>query len=347
MPRLGEIFGWSENPFYQAFDANRNSIVGGLTNMGADPLNPWKGMGQGFQQGAKLDIYEAEKEAEQQQLNQTAEWLKANYPQYAGLPPAEGFRAALAEMGRTQGGANLTAEQRNWMFGQENPEFMDFLGGSNRQNISLTPQWAQDEQGNWHMLQTSSTGELVQAQTPEGLRLADPRTLNAERSAGTAFGREVAGVQFNLPQAQLARDTALQAVENVRAQSAGMAEHFGNVMGVPQQWTAAWPGSAKANFQVEAERAISQSFMQAREGLKGGGQITDFEGRKAEEAITAMRLALEKGNQAAFIKAMNEFETYIKAGYAKLEQQAASMPSYGGGQPAPAAGGGFTILGVE
>src|SRR5690606_26356624 len=127
---------------------------------------------------------------------------------------------------------------------------------------------------------------------------------------------------------QLIAEQTVSAINDVRNEQAGMDEHFGNFMGVPQQWTPAMPGSAKANFQVLADRAINRAFLEGRAMLKGGGQITDFESRKAESAITAAQTALEKGDKATFLKALDDFEQAVRDGVAKMQAQAGAMPGY-------------------
>lgn len=347
MAGLGEMLGFGDNPLYQAFNSNRNAISSAFANMGADPLNPWAGWGQGFQRGALVDAAEAEKAQEQAQLNQTTEWLKANYPQFAGLPPAQGFDAAMKLMGQNGGAGDNLMSVGGHLYDTSTGQWISPpQTAENRQNVSLTPQWGQDEQGNWVMLQPSSTGELVQSAVPEGVTLVNPFDLNANKSAGTAVGKQVGGAQFDLPAAQLMADQTLAAIEDVRNNAAGMDEQFGNILGVPQQMTPAWPGTAKANFQVAVGRLTNRAFLEAREMLRGGGQITDFESRKAESAITSLEDAMARGDKVLFNKALNDFEQAVKDGLAKLQQQAATMPGYGGQQPAPS-GGGFTILGVE
>lgn len=352
MAGFGESLGWASNPIYKAFDSNRSALVSGFAGLGgASPSNVGGGFAQGFAQGMPMDMHRADRAAEQVSQNATMEWIKANYPQYATLPVEQAadlaFRAEAAKKSgapgdnlMSVGGHLYDSASGQWISPPETAE--------NRQNVSLTPQWGQDEQGNWVMLQPSSTGALVQSQVPEGVSLVNPFDLNANKAGGTTFGKGIGGAQIDLPGAQLIAEQTIGAINDVRNEKAGMAEHFGNVLGVPQQVIPAWPGTEKAQFQVAADRAINRAFLQGREMLKGGGQITDFESRKAEAAITAAQSALEKGDQAQFLKALDDFEQAVRDGTAKLASQAQVMPGYGsgGGQQAPAAGG-YTILGVE
>jgi hypothetical protein len=164
----------------------------------------------------------------------------------------------------------------------------------------------------------------------EGFQPLGPYDTNALKAAGTAFGKGTGGAQFDAPGAKLIADQTIKALDDIRAEKKGMEEQFGNILGVPQQMTPAWPKSDKAKFQVAVQRGTDRAFLEAREMLRGGGQITDFESRKAETAITSMQIAMEKGDQAQFEKALDDFEQAVKDGVSKLESQAGAMPGYGG-----------------
>ncbi|SDG34484.1 hypothetical protein [Pelagibacterium luteolum] len=117
---LLSMLGQGDSGFAQWLDPRRNAIIGfGSGLIGADSARgAMRGAAQGMQQGRQQDtqyaVLQQEQAERQEQLaqqtaerNQTVEWLKSNYPQYAALPPAEGFRAAMADMGRaSSGGAN-------------------------------------------------------------------------------------------------------------------------------------------------------------------------------------------------------------------------------------------------
>ena len=66
------------------------------------------------------------------------------------------------------------------------------------------------------------------------------------------------------------------------------------------------------------------AFLQARQLLKGGGAITDFESKKAEEAFLLMNTAQ---NEEDFRKAMQNFLDAVRAGLPKLQTAA---PAAGG-----------------
>ena len=70
------------------------------------------------------------------------------------------------------------------------------------------------------------------------------------------------------------------------------------------------PGTEPANFQVLLDQLQGQQFMQAYETLKGGGQITEVEGRKATEAMARMN---PRQSEEAFLQGVSEFQSIVRA----------------------------------
>lgn len=71
------------------------------------------------------------------------------------------------------------------------------------------------------------------------------------------------------------------------------------------------PGTSAKDFDVRLDQLKGQQFLQAFESLKGGGQITEVEGKKATDAISRMNAA---SSEAEFTKAAREFQSVIKLG---------------------------------
>jgi hypothetical protein len=152
------------------------------------------------------------------------------------------------------------------------------------------------------------------------------------KTNATVDAKTAAAARAALPGAEQTVAIAKQAIDTLRNDRAGMGEQFGNILGIPQQMTPAIPQSNKAKFRVNLEQAGGQAFMQARAMLKGGGQITDYEGRRAEAAFSKIQAAAESGDQVQFLQALDEFEQAVDAGYQKL--QAAANGGYEQGAPA-------------
>ena len=75
-----------------------------------------------------------------------------------------------------------------------------------------------------------------------------------------------------------------------------------------------------ARVQGKMNQIQGGAFLQARQLLKGGGAITDYEGQKAEAAFA--RLAAAQ-NPEDYKAALDEFNYFVQQGLKKLEAQAA------------------------
>lgn len=318
---------------------------------------------QGLLSGAQAGMaYDDKLAKEAKQTNATREWLtQAGYDDLLGLVDAGQADVAFSEaLKRQQPGygagptnsitenANARAaladqyglagdDRTNFILSGELPSARGAAGEVGLQTIPLL-----GPNGQYATGQPSKSGDIVLSAYPEGYTPVSPYDLSAQKAGGTSFGKNTGGAQFDLPAARLSAEQTLKAIQDVRAQSDGMDEQFGNILGVPQQVTPAWPGSNKANFQVANARLTNRAFLEAREVLRGGGQITDFESRKAEGAITNIEDAIARGDKALYEQALNDFEQAVRDGLAKLEAQASAMPGYGqggrasGGAAAPA-----------
>lgn len=87
-------------------------------------------------------------------------------------------------------------------------------------------------------------------------------------------------------------------------------------------------------FQSKLNQLSGQAFLNARQALKGGGAITDFESRKAEEAYLRMNTAQ---SEDAFRQALTDFKEAIQIGYQKLQANAGVAPQAAPTQAAPQA----------
>lgn len=296
---------------------------------------------------------EEERQLQASEMNKTAEWLKVNFPQYSALPPAQGFQMAMNDIQRQSAGQDPTAAMQEYQFAADQGyegSFADWKnsgqGGAGGGSLGNTVYSGLDANGNIVPMQVGPDG-FVQSQLPEGVTFA-PGALNAERAAGNKYGGAAGVAAFDLTGAALMRDQTLAAIQDVRNESAGMDEQFGKGwFGIPTgQTLPAIPSTEKANFQVANERLTNRAFLEARQMLRGGGQITDFESRKAESAITNLESAAARGDKALYLQALADFEQAVQDGYAKIEAEAGNT-QFGrnatglgqGGDPSSGGGG--------
>lgn len=186
--------------------------------------------------------------------------------------------------------------------------------------------------------QFSNRGNFREVPLPDGMDAIDPQTGAMLKSQGAAIGAGAGAAAIEIPGAdQLASTVETQVDDLLKRYEKGMDEQFGRVLGIwPQQWSFTTPGTAKADFQNRVKQLMGESFLAARQLLKGGGPITDYEGKKADEAMSRMSTALENGSKEEFILAVQDFKAMVRQGAAKLRAQQALGA---GGGVAPAAAG--------
>jgi hypothetical protein len=73
--------------------------------------------------------------------------------------------------------------------------------------------------------------------------------------------------------------------------------------------------------------------MQAYQNLRGGGQITEVEGKKATDAIARLNTAQ---SDSEFLTALNDLRSVMNTGYKRLTGKDYGSPA--GNQSAPASG---------
>lgn len=81
------------------------------------------------------------------------------------------------------------------------------------------------------------------------------------------------------------------------------------------------PGTDAANFQTRLDQIGGKQFLQAYQTLKGGGQITEVEGKKAEQALARMNTAQ---SEEEFIRGVLEFRDEVQR-LAGIAQQRAGQ----------------------
>lgn len=174
------------DPKFLRFAGNALSDLGvGMTR----GYNFRNGLQQATQRTAEMqpqrDAWAATQEAEaerQAQLQAAVENMQKINPQIAaivasgGMDITTGWNETLKGM-HPQAGPELTAEQKNWQYGQENPGFMDFI--TPEQKAAAPPsgfQWTPE----------GTLGAIPGGPASEEFRQKDP-TLNANQSAAALY----------------------------------------------------------------------------------------------------------------------------------------------------------------
>lgn len=147
MAGLLEMMGQGNSPFAQFLQPRANFLQQAFAGMvGADSMrDAMRGAAHGGLQGQQMDTAYAQLRDEQQKreqaVNQTSQWVRQmaqqnSDPRWAALAtglesgaidPNTAFSQALGLMQPPEA-PEMTADQRNWLFAQQNPEFAEFLG---------------------------------------------------------------------------------------------------------------------------------------------------------------------------------------------------------------------------
>ena len=353
MASLIETLLGAQSPVTQWTQRNSNLLTGLGTSLLSDGMNF-----QPAQVGATLDRQAAaQKEADAKlaaSTNATKQWLAQNYPDLAqavdaGLPVSDAWQEAFNR--KNAKGTADPYQQRFQAGGQYG------LSGEDLNTFALTGTLPGDRQSArasvgqpvymqsrsdpnvWGSFAPMTDGTLINQLTGETANQSDwivnPAAATSAKAGATVDAKTAAAARAALRSAEVSNVNTAKAIGEVRNNAKGMNEWF-------SQWGPRGryinPGSEMGKFYAAAEPTNNQAFMQAREALKGGGQITDYEGRKAEDAFSRMRAALDTGDQEQYLRALSDFEEAVALGYQKLQE--AAQGGYSAGSPAVSGGGG-------
>lgn len=190
-------------------------------------------------------------------------------------------------------------------------------------------------------------GRRVAIAEENARRDADPmfqQRLAVARATGEAAAKGDAAAKQALPKivdrAEQTIDLVDQMIgkQEVRDKSgkvlqAGTKPHSGFQNAVGATWLPGMrfvPGSDAAGFQALFDQVKGGAFLEAFESLKGGGAISNTEGKVATDALNRMSLAQD---EKEFVKAAREFQEVVRKGV----QRASSKAGAAGGST-PSAG---------
>lgn len=262
--------------------------------------------------------------------------------QAADLTAAQAAQYRAQMMGTLAGGAQAY---------QQGPQaFAGWLAQSGLQGLSYEqfPIWAATSAGELDALDEVSK-MLAKPEAPKPM--STPGKINADMTAGFLTPDQAAVamaprgplVQIGPGNAPTVGDTynpadaqsAIDAIDAI-ASDPNLGRVTGSIMGgggnniddlgIPQRL---YYGDAGTALVEKIGQLQNVTWLSARQMLKGGGAITDYESRKAEGAVA--RLSRAKG-ETEFRAALKDLRDAISEGMAKL--QATATPAPGQGSPA-------------
>lgn len=287
-------------------------------------------LAMGFQgmQGARQQMMERQK-AEAEQARQQAQMTAT-----AAFLKARGADPSLIQMAQSGAGKDAFDMWSKTQKVEETPT----------DEFGLNPQYGTDANGNPVLLQLSKSGRAMQTAMPDGVTLSkEPIKLDAgthfvlldpisrqavgtipkenyreayDTAAGKEAGAARADAQLNLGTALQKADYSIQLIDD-------MINHPGRETATgtsglldPRNYI---PGTDATNFRVRRQQLEGRTFLEAFESLKGGGQITEVEGRKATEAIARLNTAQSDDE---YLAALRELRGILEIGKARAMARA-------------------------
>jgi hypothetical protein len=186
----------------------------------------------------------------------------------------------------------------------------------------------------------SRTGIFAPAMDAQGkplVKSADSPTLQGQiaeaKEVGKTTGEERTKAQFDAPRVIDNAETAIKYSEDLlKHPGFGIAVGKSSMLG-----TQKIPGTAGYDFINRLDQLKGGAFLEAFNTLKGGGQITEVEGKKATDAIARMDNAT---SEQEFKAAVKDYQEVIRKGMNRAKMKA--KPVAPTTQPA-----GATFLGFE
>lgn len=303
------------------------SLAAGLMNgnMGAGFAAAGDSMGQHRRE--HMDRQES-----QRKENLTKRWLMSN----KGMSDEEATMAMSnpailgSYLKNGQGQGYINAGGGN-LFNSETGEWVSAPGGGIDSVAGLQPVWLRDEKTGQPVLgQMRKDGTVVRSGMPEGTQAIGPYDVNFDKAAGSAAGKGTGEASVALPGVQHMAGKVAQQVEELKNDP-----YLGRMLG-PVDSRLPNVSSDANRVQSKIQQLAGEAFLSARQALKGGGAITDYEGQKAEAALARLNTAQSEED---FKAALDEFNYHVQLGMHLLQQQAGQQRmEQGNTVPAPSGG---------
>lgn len=301
-----------------------------------------KNWGDGISKGLTLAMTGGQLDTKQGNSNRTQQFLigKGMDPETARAVASDPtlLRSMLPQL---MGTADKTNDVKNFEFASKNPAFAAFLEKqkNDSEKFGLSPMYGVDANGNPVAVQLSSKGGSQPVQLPEGVTISkspikmdtgteieflDPITRQVVRrvpkdlagaEAAKAKGKIQGQVQAALPGDISNADQTVTQIDQILGNK-GLPEIVGPLDQFRPSWTMSDSGrDALARY----NQLKGKAFLQAYSTLRGGGQITEVEGAKAENAMARMDRAQSEDD---FKAALGDFRDAVRTGIQKLKEKA-------------------------
>ncbi|XOK11617.1 hypothetical protein ACI6PO_00515 [Agrobacterium tumefaciens] len=287
-------------------------------------------------------------------LNRTTEYLRRVSPELAeavankAISPGDAYKLfAQQKLEAQKPRNNFMAVGKN-LYDTSNGQWISPPAGAggDDQEYGLNPQYGTDENGNPVIIQLSKGGTSRRTALPDGVTLSkepiridagthtvllDPITRQpigqvsknlSTAAEETAGGKALAENKAALPKVEEAANNMLSTIDSL-SNDPYLDSMVGSVQG---KWLPNMSSDA-ARVQSKMDQIGGQSFLQAYNALRGGGQITEVEGRKATEAMARLNTAQTEKD---YREALAELRGIVATGVSRARAAAQ------GSNPAPA-----------
>lgn len=165
-----------------------------------------------------------------------------------------------------------------------------------------------------------SRGELLSAGEERVAAREQGLTVGAFKKQQEKIGESIGEKIVNLPKVEAQAEQALKLIDDVvnhegKSAMVGLKNSFYG--GVPFTKEKALRGTPAAGFMAKYNQLKGKQFLEAYETLKGGGSITEVEGKKATDAISAMDLST---SEEEFDRAAKDLKDVIRTGVERQRQ---------------------------
>jgi hypothetical protein len=295
------------------------------------------------------------------QKNKTLEFLRQQNPELAAavesgaLSGGDAYKLFYQQKLEAQKPKNNYLTVGKNIYDLDNKQWISPPAGmaGNDDNYFGTVVKGYDAQGNPIYLQPGKDGSVNQLKLPEGFKpenkfdkidLGDSWMIKDNTTGSSQIvPKNLAGAEEQKAlgkgqgEATITARTALPAAQQAATDVAAQVNRLKNdpdlssVLGPIDSIT---PNISAGSNRVQAyiNQLGGGAFLQARTLLKGGGQITDFEGKKAEQAYIRLNQAQSPED---FKAALDDFNDAVQSGLAKLAAQANHGQSQPQGQASP------------
>lgn len=254
--------------------------------------------------------------AMEKKANATVKWLRSpevgreDLAQLVEDDPSMAREAIVLAGRKKDEGQQYPASIQEYMFarsqgyeGTYEQWKQDPAGGGSRdtETFAVQPVWLQNkETGERRMMQLGNKGSTREPEVPEGWEPLDPGDIAADRAGGKIKGE----IRAKIPSLTTATQITLSQVDEAIAHPG-----LNDVVGYWQGRLPAMTPRGEA-YLARLDQIYGAAFLSARQQLKGAGQVTDYEGRKAEQAYLRARRTTDP---AEHIQALREFQEHTRA----------------------------------